>query len=382
MTLAASGQISLAGVVTNQSVGVELGAAGTAQISFNDLESRTLAGVLTTNAQLSMSDFYGKTAATFGTLWNETDGSLGTVGVEKITYVTSTYSASSITYTALTLSTLRFSTPTVGLFVGNDNASSQTKTTECYGTYFATLTRVSFAAQASVRQQAPSIRYGTLGWGVGGTGTTSAVISGTVEYNLATLTNADIANGFTYNGTTGSGTVHGLGGDGVTYGYIFDVTNTASPVASVIAKWTNATKAAAYTAVGGIGTNNSCITAPYSIYVNQSGAPNSGFKFNKATDTSTALNLAVAPFNTVLTAGNGFFSGHDIGVGHYGCSSRTCGYMKQGKNFNGTAYVNYTYGYYITYATDTWTTAQTIYVTSGYVGNGGAGLDPTFTLPV
>ena len=45
MTLNASGPISLAGATTGQSIAVELGQSSTGQISLNDSNVRTLAGV-------------------------------------------------------------------------------------------------------------------------------------------------------------------------------------------------------------------------------------------------------------------------------------------------------------------------------------------------
>jgi hypothetical protein len=63
MTLNATGAISLAGTTTGQSIEVELGGNGTTQISLNDTNVRTLAGVA--SGAISLSNFYGKSNATY-----------------------------------------------------------------------------------------------------------------------------------------------------------------------------------------------------------------------------------------------------------------------------------------------------------------------------
>ena len=59
MTLNASGQISLAGSTTGQSIALELGLGATTQISLNDSAVRTLAGV-PSGAIVMPTNFYGK----------------------------------------------------------------------------------------------------------------------------------------------------------------------------------------------------------------------------------------------------------------------------------------------------------------------------------
>ena len=59
MTLNASGPISLAGATAGQSIAVELGQSATGQISLNDANVRTLAGV-PSGAIIMPTDFYGK----------------------------------------------------------------------------------------------------------------------------------------------------------------------------------------------------------------------------------------------------------------------------------------------------------------------------------
>tara|TARA_R110002124_G_scaffold36150_2_gene116825 strand:+ start:1679 stop:2323 length:645 start_codon:yes stop_codon:yes gene_type:complete len=60
MTLAASGEMSLAGTATDRSVQVALGGDGTTQISMDDTAVRALAGEAT--GPVSMNDFHGKSA--------------------------------------------------------------------------------------------------------------------------------------------------------------------------------------------------------------------------------------------------------------------------------------------------------------------------------
>jgi hypothetical protein len=61
MPLNSSGQISMGGSTTGQSINLELGKSATAQISLNDADARTLAGVA--SGQISLSNFYGKSNA-------------------------------------------------------------------------------------------------------------------------------------------------------------------------------------------------------------------------------------------------------------------------------------------------------------------------------
>jgi len=65
MTMVSSGKIALAGNGTsgglNQSVEVELGGNGSSEISINDTNARTLAGIA--SGKISLSDFYGKSLA-------------------------------------------------------------------------------------------------------------------------------------------------------------------------------------------------------------------------------------------------------------------------------------------------------------------------------
>lgn len=63
MTLATSGEISLGGSTATRSINLELGLSATAQISLNDTNVRTLAGVAS-GAIVVPTDFYGKSAAT------------------------------------------------------------------------------------------------------------------------------------------------------------------------------------------------------------------------------------------------------------------------------------------------------------------------------
>lgn len=63
MTLNASGPISLGGGTAGQSINLELGQSATAQVSLNDTNVRTLAGVAS-GAITMPTDFYGKSSAT------------------------------------------------------------------------------------------------------------------------------------------------------------------------------------------------------------------------------------------------------------------------------------------------------------------------------
>jgi len=80
MPLNTTGPISLAGTTTGQSIALELGRSGTAQISLNDTDVRNLLGVA--SGAISMSSAYGKSAlpvATGGvaTIPNRTAGFVG-----------------------------------------------------------------------------------------------------------------------------------------------------------------------------------------------------------------------------------------------------------------------------------------------------------------
>lgn len=63
MPLNSSGPLSLNGSTVGQSIGLELGKAATAQISLNDTDARTLAGIA--SGQISLSSFYGKSSLIF-----------------------------------------------------------------------------------------------------------------------------------------------------------------------------------------------------------------------------------------------------------------------------------------------------------------------------
>lgn len=69
MTLNASGPISLGGSTAGQSINLELGQSATAQVSLNDTNVRTLAGVAS-GAIIMPTNFYGKSAVTI-TLSNQ-----------------------------------------------------------------------------------------------------------------------------------------------------------------------------------------------------------------------------------------------------------------------------------------------------------------------
>ena len=62
MTLASSGEMSIGGTTANRSINVELGLSATANSSLNQANFRSLAGVA--SGQISMSDFWGKSAIT------------------------------------------------------------------------------------------------------------------------------------------------------------------------------------------------------------------------------------------------------------------------------------------------------------------------------
>lgn len=63
MPLNSSGPISLGGSTSGQSINLELGQSATAQVSMNDTNVRTLAGVAS-GAIIMPTNFYGKSAAT------------------------------------------------------------------------------------------------------------------------------------------------------------------------------------------------------------------------------------------------------------------------------------------------------------------------------
>lgn len=62
MTLVSSGEISIGGNATNRSINLELGRAATATSNLNETALRSLAGITTPGATISLSDFYGKSS--------------------------------------------------------------------------------------------------------------------------------------------------------------------------------------------------------------------------------------------------------------------------------------------------------------------------------
>jgi hypothetical protein len=77
MTLAASGTLSMGGSTLNRSVNLELSQSATAQISLNDTNVRSLAGVPSGAITLA-TDFYGKSA---GATVNFNDANVTAAGV-------------------------------------------------------------------------------------------------------------------------------------------------------------------------------------------------------------------------------------------------------------------------------------------------------------
>jgi hypothetical protein len=70
MTLATSGAISLGGSTATRSINLELGQSATAQVSMNDTNVRTLAGV-SSGAIVMPTNFYGKSAGATIVLSNQ-----------------------------------------------------------------------------------------------------------------------------------------------------------------------------------------------------------------------------------------------------------------------------------------------------------------------
>lgn len=88
MTLNSSGPISLGGSTAGQSINLELGKSATAQVSLNDTDVRTLAGV-PSGTIIMPTNFYGKSAVfTYsGTMTQgiDTSGSFTTFGYDSTT---------------------------------------------------------------------------------------------------------------------------------------------------------------------------------------------------------------------------------------------------------------------------------------------------------
>jgi hypothetical protein len=62
MPLVTSGEISIGGAVTNRSINLELSRAAGATSNLDESALRSLAGITTPGAQISLSDFYGKSS--------------------------------------------------------------------------------------------------------------------------------------------------------------------------------------------------------------------------------------------------------------------------------------------------------------------------------
>ena len=89
MALNGSGPISLGGATTGQSINLELGQSATAQVSLNDANVRSLAGV-PSGAIVVPTDFYGKSSVTVALnpfTWDgDEEGSTGTIYYVDIAY--------------------------------------------------------------------------------------------------------------------------------------------------------------------------------------------------------------------------------------------------------------------------------------------------------
>ena len=78
MGLNSSGQISFGGSTSGQSINLELGQSATAQISMNDSNVRTLAGVA--SGQIDLNTFHGKSNNPTPEYWWRADSGLSTTG--------------------------------------------------------------------------------------------------------------------------------------------------------------------------------------------------------------------------------------------------------------------------------------------------------------
>lgn len=89
MTLVSSGAISIGGSDTNRSINLELLRSATATSNLNETDLRSLAGITTPGAQISLADFYGKSFLT-ATLNNYNAGTYNIVLTRLATAVSPT----------------------------------------------------------------------------------------------------------------------------------------------------------------------------------------------------------------------------------------------------------------------------------------------------
>jgi hypothetical protein len=140
MPLNSSGQISLGGATSGQSINLELGLSGTAQISLGSLAVTNLSGATTAGTQISLSTLYRKSDIAYTLLVNTDGAGNYSNQIFLSRFSTGTNSLSGVGYPLVVVGGVAgIQSSTQGIWLGGDVAGNS-KSSEIYGMTFATQT--------------------------------------------------------------------------------------------------------------------------------------------------------------------------------------------------------------------------------------------------
>jgi hypothetical protein len=349
MPLNSSGPISLGGATTGQSINLELGQSATAQISLNDTNVRTLAGVA--SGAISLNSFYGKAAdLTYAFLLGETEGGNTGTDIDRVNFTTLTLSLSGLSAAFYTDGPDRLSSSSVCLMFSNLGTSN--KSTSIRGVMMYTQTTfVAGVSSPDNRANAACMRApttGATGYRLNGINQDNAAVSNTLRYNMSTYSSTAIS----ASAIGGSSVFARAGSESLSFGQFLVDTQVSPFVARSRFTFSNET-----TSAGSFDSstfqNNGSITAIHrsktACYwlTNASASPTYSVKANFATNTSTP-----GPLPSI----NRWSPHYDFNQGSYPfVSNGLYSFAKAGYYVSGNRGLNYTLGLYINYTNDAWT---------------------------
>ena len=234
MTMNSTGAISLGGSTAGQSINLELGQSATAQVSLNDANVRSLAGVAS-GAIIMPTNFYGKSSSfSFSITANTTNVNLRSLAITRGWNQTSQLivtiasgiivSSTSIATPALTVNGSfpgGVSLTNLGSIIGMGGAGGNGSGTTPGPTLVAGTAGGSGGLALSVSSAITITNNGTIaGGGWSGTTNSTGGTGGTATYGSSQNPgNAGTAGSLTGNGTGGAAVYSaGVGGDGGGYG--------------------------------------------------------------------------------------------------------------------------------------------------------------------
>lgn len=151
MPLNSSGPISLGGATSGQSINLELGQSGTAQISLGSLAVTNLSGAAyTAGTQISLSTLYRKSDIAFTLALSNNGAGAFANQVFLSRFSTGTYAAAGFSHPVTPSNGVAaINSSTQGLWLGGDYSGSTSKADEISGVTFATQTQYNPATASS-----------------------------------------------------------------------------------------------------------------------------------------------------------------------------------------------------------------------------------------